>query len=70
MAGRYRMKIVPDFAAAHLLRGYPGVCSRLLGHNWKVDVEVSATELDEIGSGEHLVDRLPIGWAGRSRASC
>ena len=51
MAGCYRMKIVTDFAAAHLLRGYPGVCSRLHGHNWKVDVEVSASELDEIGMG-------------------
>ena len=56
MAGRYRMKIVTDFAAAHLLRGYPGICSRLHGHNWKVDVEVSATELDEIGMGMDFRD--------------
>ena len=56
MAGRYRMKIVTDFAAAHLLRGYPGVCSRLHGHNWQVDVEVTATELDEVGMGMDFRD--------------
>ena len=51
MSGRFKMKIVTDFAAAHLLRGYPGPCSRLHGHNWKVEVEVTATRLDEIGMG-------------------
>ena len=56
MAGRYRMKIVTDFAAAHLLRGYPGICSRLHGHNWQVDVEVLATQLDEIGMGMDFRD--------------
>ncbi len=66
--GRYRMKIVTDFAAAHLLRDYPGACSRLHGHNWKVEVEVVATELDHIGMGmdfrdiktatKQLIDRL------------
>jgi len=56
MAGRYRTKIVTEFAAAHLLRGYPGICSRLHGHNWKVDVVVVATELDEIGMGMDFRD--------------
>ena len=56
MAGRFRMKVVTEFAAAHLLRGYPGVCSRLHGHNWKVDVEVIAGELDEIGMGMDFRD--------------
>lgn len=51
MAGRYRMKIVTDFAAAHLLRGYEGICNRLHGHNWQVDVEVCASELNDIGMG-------------------
>lgn len=54
--GQYRMKIVTDFAAAHLLRGYPGVCSRLHGHNWKVEVEVMATQLDNIGMGMDFRD--------------
>lgn len=51
MSARYSMKIVTDFAAAHLLRGYEGPCSRLHGHNWKVEVEVIAQALDEVGMG-------------------
>lgn len=45
------MKILLDFAAAHLLRDYEGVCNRLHGHNWKVEVKVSTTRLDKIGMG-------------------
>jgi 6-pyruvoyltetrahydropterin/6-carboxytetrahydropterin synthase len=45
------MKILLDFAAAHLLRNYEGVCNRLHGHNWKVEVLVTATKLDEVGMG-------------------
>ncbi len=51
MASRYTMKIVTDFAAAHYLRDYEGVCNRLHGHNWKVEVQVCATALDRIGMG-------------------
>ena len=56
MSGRYKMKIVTDFAAAHLLRDYPGICSRLHGHNWKVEVDVIATKLDNIGMGMDFRD--------------
>ena len=48
---RYTLTITTTFAAAHSLRGYPGECSRLHGHNWKVVVEVTATALDDIGMG-------------------
>ena len=51
MTSRYTMKILLDFAAAHLLRNYEGVCNRLHGHNWKVEVQVTATELDDVGMG-------------------
>ena len=51
MLGRYTLKVVTDFAAAHWLRDYPGNCSRLHGHNWKVEVEVEARTLDEVGMG-------------------
>ncbi len=51
MAPRYTMRVVTDFAAAHALRGYEGPCARLHGHNWKVEVEVEASALDEVGMG-------------------
>lgn len=51
MTKRYTMKILLDFAAAHLLRDYDGVCNRLHGHNWKVEVLVTATQLDHVGMG-------------------
>jgi len=49
MPSRYTLKIVTDFAAAHSLRDYSGSCSRLHGHNWKVEVEVMAKSLDDAG---------------------
>ncbi len=51
MAGQYTLRIVTDFASAHTLRDYPGACSRMHGHNWKVEVEVVADELDAVGMG-------------------
>ncbi len=51
MSPRYTLKVVTDFAAAHTLRGYPGDCAKLHGHNWKVEVEVVATALNEVGIG-------------------
>ncbi|MBI3775024.1 MAG: 6-carboxytetrahydropterin synthase QueD [Gammaproteobacteria bacterium] len=51
MPAKYTLKIVTDFAAAHLLRDYPGVCNQLHGHNWKVEVEVTSTQLDKVGMG-------------------
>lgn len=51
MAALYTLKIITDFAAAHSLRDYPGICSRLHGHNWKVEVEVTATALNSVGMG-------------------
>lgn len=51
MPERYDLKILTDFASAHTLRDYPGDCSRMHGHNWKVEVEVRANRLDEVGMG-------------------
>ncbi len=51
MGANYNLRILTDFASAHTLRDYPGDCSRLHGHNWKVEVEVIAKELDAIGMG-------------------
>ena len=47
MSATYTLKILADFASAHTLRNYPGDCSRMHGHNWKVEVEVSASALNE-----------------------
>jgi 6-pyruvoyltetrahydropterin/6-carboxytetrahydropterin synthase len=48
---RYTLRVIADFASAHTLRDYPGPCSRMHGHNWKVEVEVDAAELDSTGMG-------------------
>ena len=45
----YRLKIVTDFDAAHQLRGYKGKCENIHGHHWKVEVEVFAETLNELG---------------------
>lgn len=51
MSAKYTLKVVSDFASAHTLRDYPGACSRLHGHNWKVEAEVEANALDAVGMG-------------------
>ncbi len=51
MTARYQLKVVTDFASAHTLRDYPGACSRMHGHNWKVELEAVATSLDDVGMG-------------------
>ncbi len=51
MSARYTLKIVEDFASAHTLRDYPGDCNRMHGHNWKIEVEVAAEQLDALGMG-------------------
>jgi len=49
MSQKFILKTLLDFAAAHTLRGYPGDCSKLHGHNWKIEVEIIGSELNEIG---------------------
>lgn len=49
MAARYTLKILTDFASAHTLRNYPGACARMHGHNWKVELEIVASQLNDIG---------------------
>lgn len=56
MSALYTIKVITDFAAAHLLRGYEGECSRLHGHNWKIEVEVIARQLNDIGMGVDFKD--------------
>jgi 6-pyruvoyltetrahydropterin/6-carboxytetrahydropterin synthase len=49
MARSYLLKTHVHFAAAHRLRGYQGDCEQLHGHNYKLELEVRATALDELG---------------------
>jgi len=49
MAQQFVLKTLLDFSSAHSLRGYPGDCAKLHGHNWKIEVQVSGTKLNEIG---------------------
>lgn len=51
MAKRYVIRVNTEFSAAHVLRGYAGACNRVHGHNWTVEVEALAHELDEVGMG-------------------
>ena len=44
----YELSIETDFAAAHNLRGYEGACERLHGHNWKVEVEIASSRLNNL----------------------
>lgn len=47
----YQLKILTSFAAAHNLINYQGDCENLHGHNWRVEVTVSALRLDIAGLG-------------------
>lgn len=44
----FELMIETHFSSAHQLRGYKGVCERLHGHNWKVQVYVLAERLNDI----------------------
>lgn len=45
----YELKVVTQFAAAHRLNNFYGKCEALHGHNWKVEIFVTADSLDEAG---------------------
>lgn len=47
--GMFELTVRTHFAAAHILRGYPGKCSRPHGHNFGVHVTVEGPELGPVG---------------------
>lgn len=47
----FKISVQKEFSAAHKLVGYPGVCRRIHGHNWKVRAVVATHQVDEIGIG-------------------
>lgn len=58
----HRLSIETVISAAHLLRDYDGNCSRLHGHNWKIKVEVNASQLDNIGMAIDFKDLKDLSW--------
>lgn len=49
MPGVFEVYVKTHFSAAHSLKGYPGDCARIHGHNWIIEVYVKCRELNEIG---------------------
>jgi 6-pyruvoyltetrahydropterin/6-carboxytetrahydropterin synthase len=47
--GMYELKVVTRFAAAHRLTMVGAKCEGLHGHNWKIEVYLTADKLDEAG---------------------
>ena len=45
----FELTVRDEFSAAHQLRGYEGACENFHGHNWKVEVVVRGSRLNEIG---------------------
>ncbi len=45
----FEVSVREDFSAAHRLRGYPGECEHVHGHNWIVEAFVRCEKLDDIG---------------------
>jgi len=45
----FKISVIKEFPAAHKLDGYPGVCHKIHGHNWKVRTVVATDRMDDIG---------------------
>ncbi len=45
----FEVAVIKEFAAAHKLNNYPGNCSQIHGHTWKVELIVAGDTLDGIG---------------------
>ncbi len=45
----FSLKVEGSFSSAHNLRGYKGKCEDLHGHNWRVEIVVKASDLDDLG---------------------
>ncbi|MBA4389029.1 MAG: 6-carboxytetrahydropterin synthase QueD [Verrucomicrobia bacterium] len=45
----FELSVKTHFSAAHHLRGYPGLCASVHGHNWHVEVFVRGEKLSRTG---------------------
>ena len=44
----FRLKVQDHFSSAHYLRNYKGSCENLHGHNWKVELLVEGSQLNNL----------------------
>jgi len=56
MPGAFEICVKTHFSAAHSLKGYPGDCARIHGHNWTTEAFVKCKKLDKIGIGVDFRD--------------
>jgi 6-pyruvoyltetrahydropterin/6-carboxytetrahydropterin synthase len=47
--GVFEAMVEVSFSASHMIKGYPGNCAKLHGHNFKVRVYIRSRELNELG---------------------
>ncbi len=45
----FELTVNTTFSAAHSLKGYPGDCRHIHGHNWQAAVCLRGEQLDELG---------------------
>ena len=45
----YKLLVKKDFSSAHILKGHPGDCKRMHGHNWIVEAEIQGNNINNIG---------------------
>jgi 6-pyruvoyltetrahydropterin/6-carboxytetrahydropterin synthase len=58
----YVLVVREEFSAAHRLPSTGGKCEGLHGHNWKVEVQVWAEELDGSGMAIDFQDLKGLTW--------
>lgn len=58
----YKLSALLSFSSAHYLNEYNGNCARLHGHNWKIQIEVSSFEINDIGMALDFKDLSKLAW--------
>ena len=54
--GKYFLKVVSSFEAAHQLTSYKGAPEPMHGHSWRVEAELETPELDAEGMAYDFVE--------------
>ena len=58
----FRLSIEVSISAAHYLKEYSGACSRMHGHNWKIQVMVSSEQTDKADMVIDFKDLKDLTW--------